>query len=77
MKAVLKRNFGFSKHKGFPFDFILDKDTIVEAIECHTEKYSFGSCWCVKILYNGVIHWGVCNDNPMNPDSCPIFYLQN
>lgn len=78
MKAVLKRNLGFSSRKGFPFyDFVLHKGDIIEVTKLYTEKHSLWSCWCIKILYNNEKYWCTYDFMTVYPEPCPIIFLKN
>lgn len=78
MKAVLKRNLGFSRQKDSPFfDLMIEKGVLVEVIELYKEEHKFFSCWCIKILYNNEKYWCTYDFMTCYPEPCPIIFLEN
>lgn len=78
MRAILKRNLGFSKQKGCPFfDLVIEKGSIVEVIKLYKKEQKYFSCWCIKILYNNEKYWCVYDFMTFHPEPCPIIVISN
>ena len=78
MKAILKRNIGFSRQKGCPFpDITLNKGDVIEVTKFYTEKHVAWESWCIRILYNRMRYWCVYSCRELIPELCPIIFLEN
>lgn len=78
MKAVLKRNLGFSRQKDGPFfDLMIEKGVLVEVIKLYKEEHKFFSCWCINILYNNEKYWCTYDFMTCYPEPCPMIFIEN